>query len=78
MLYDYKCPNCNYLKENVIHSAFEKPKIKCDKCKSIMKKQFSSSFNIVISHSDSKNISSTKQDILRHQAKVISETQGGL
>lgn len=76
MLYDYKCPNCDSLKENVNHGAYEVPVIKCDKCQTKMTKLFSCSFNIVMSHKD--GLSDSKKDLLRHQAQVINESQGGL
>lgn len=78
MLYDYKCPKCNELKENVNHGAYETPEIKCKKCDIMMKKQFSCSFNIIVSHKSSSGLSTSKTDLLRHQAKILNESQGGL
>ena len=74
MIYDYICPKCKKIKEDIMHGAFEKPIIKC-KCGVQMKIKMSAVSFVV---NKSQGISGTNQDILRHQAGVLNETQGGL
>ena len=43
--YDYKCSKCEQVFE-VQHSIHDEPKIKCEKCKAISKRQISSRVNL--------------------------------
>lgn len=77
MVYGYVCSTCNEVDENVVHGMNEKPEIKCKKCGAIMKRKFYPTPHIR-GKSQAAGLSSTSQDILKHQADVLSETQGGL
>ena len=77
MIYAYLCPTCEAIKEDVVHGMNEKPEIKCEKCGAKMNIKFAATAHIR-GKSQSSGISGTGQDILRHQAKILSETQGGL
>lgn len=75
-MYDYICPKCEKIKENIFRGMNESINILCE-CGEKMNVKFNT-INILKGHSDTKNIKSTNMDILRHQAKILNETQGGL
>jgi transcription initiation factor TFIIIB Brf1 subunit/transcription initiation factor TFIIB len=39
VVYDYQCPNCNQVKENVLIDTNEEEEIRCDDCDVVMDKQ---------------------------------------
>jgi len=74
--YDYKCKN-NHVKEK-LHGINDKPDVICDECGEKMVKQFPLGVSIVRGASQDGGLTSSKTDLLRHQAKHIAEAQGGL
>lgn len=39
-IFDYECPKCGHKSEELISSADNTEEVKCEKCKSVMERQF--------------------------------------
>ena len=51
MFYDYKCKKCNHVQEER-HSILKEPKIRCEKCNSLCKRQMPNTANFILKGDD--------------------------